>query len=171
MTFAIGRSVGPVTAPNLPLRGRAAVRRYSSLSSNREEIGALGLVSAWTIRATAAECLRPVTSQAIRKHLRDRGVGAGVAPEFMAERNSELIGNPATERLRRRGSEIGDLRTSPMVKALICFGVATHTLPRVFARRAELRRPSARGSAANELLEPIERVRDATGVLGSQFVG
>jgi hypothetical protein len=92
VTFAIGRSVGPVTAPNLPLRGRAAVRRYSSLSSNREEIGALGLVSAWTIRATAAECLRPVTSQAIRKHLRDRGVGAGVAPEFMAERNSELVG-------------------------------------------------------------------------------
>ena len=59
---------------------------------NREEIGGLGLVSAWTIRATAAECLPPVTSQAIRKHLRDRGVGAGVAPEFMAERNSELVG-------------------------------------------------------------------------------
>jgi hypothetical protein len=35
--------------------------------------------------------LLPVTRQAIRKHLRDRGVGAGVAPEFMAKRNSELI--------------------------------------------------------------------------------
>ena len=32
-----------------------------------------------------------VTSQAIREHLRDRGVGAGVAPEFMAKRNSELV--------------------------------------------------------------------------------
>ncbi len=61
-------------------------------SSNREEIGGLGLVSAWTIRATAADCLLPFTCQAIRKHLRDCGVGAGVAPEFMAERNSELLG-------------------------------------------------------------------------------
>src|SRR3984885_15830763 len=60
-------------------------------SSNREEIGGLGLVSAWTTRATAAECMLPFTSQAIRKHLRDRGVGAGVAPDFMAERNSELV--------------------------------------------------------------------------------
>ena len=61
-------------------------------SSNREEIGGLGLVSAWTTRATAAECLLPVTRQGIRKHLRDRGDGAGVAPEFMAKRNSELVG-------------------------------------------------------------------------------
>ena len=27
-----------------------------------------------------------------RKHLRDRGVGAGVAPDFMTKRNSELVG-------------------------------------------------------------------------------
>jgi hypothetical protein len=52
----------------------------------------LGLVPARTIRARAAECLLPVTNQAIRKHLRDRGVGAGVAAEFMAKRNSELVG-------------------------------------------------------------------------------
>jgi hypothetical protein len=56
-------------------------------------------------RATAGECLPPVTSQAIRKHLRDRGVGAGVAPEFMAKRNSELIGirdgGPATPSVSR----------------------------------------------------------------------
>ena len=57
-----------------------------------EEIGGLGLVPARTMRATAAECLLPVTSQAIRKHLRDHGVGAGVAPEFMTKRNSELVG-------------------------------------------------------------------------------
>jgi hypothetical protein len=44
------------------------------------------------MKATAAECLLPVTSQAIRKHLRDRGVGAGVAPQFMAKRNAELVG-------------------------------------------------------------------------------
>jgi hypothetical protein len=44
------------------------------------------------MKATAAECLLPVTSQAIRKHFRDRGAGAGVAPEFMAKRNSELVG-------------------------------------------------------------------------------
>ena len=44
------------------------------------------------MRATAAECLLPVTRQSIREHLRDRGLGAGVAPEFMAKRNSELVG-------------------------------------------------------------------------------
>ncbi len=33
-----------------------------------------------------------VTSQAIRKYLRDREVGAGVAREFMAKRNSEVVG-------------------------------------------------------------------------------
>ncbi|MGA8334840.1 MAG: hypothetical protein WB761_08865 [Solirubrobacteraceae bacterium] len=44
------------------------------------------------MRATAGECFLRVTSQAIRKHLCDRGVGAGVAPEFMAKRNSELVG-------------------------------------------------------------------------------
>ena len=44
------------------------------------------------MRATVAECLLRVTSQAIRKHLRDRGVGAGVAPEFMAKRDSKLVG-------------------------------------------------------------------------------
>ncbi|MGP0038236.1 MAG: hypothetical protein ACLP4R_27270 [Solirubrobacteraceae bacterium] len=61
------------------------------------------------MRATAAECLLPVTSQAIRKHLRDRGVGAGVAPEFMAERNSELVGirGPSAARL-----DIGDYGVS-----------------------------------------------------------
>ena len=44
------------------------------------------------MRATAGECLLRVTSQAIRKHCCDRGVGAGVAPEFMPKRNSELVG-------------------------------------------------------------------------------
>ncbi len=61
-------------------------------SSIGEEIGGCGLVPARTMRATAAECLLRVTSEAIRKHLRDRGVGAGIAPEFMAKRNSELVG-------------------------------------------------------------------------------
>ena len=54
-------------------------------------MGGLGLVPARTMRATAADCLLPLSSQAIRKHLRDRGVGAGVAPEFLAKRNSELV--------------------------------------------------------------------------------
>jgi hypothetical protein len=40
------------------------------------------------MRATAAECLQPFTCQAIRKHLCDCGVGAGVAPDFMTKRNS-----------------------------------------------------------------------------------
>ncbi len=34
----------------------------------------------------------PVTSQGIRKHLRDHGVGAGVAPDFVTKRDSELVG-------------------------------------------------------------------------------
>ncbi len=58
---------------------RITIERFR-LSSIGEEIGGLGLVPARTMRATAAECLLPVTSQAIRKHLRDRGVGAGVHP-------------------------------------------------------------------------------------------
>jgi hypothetical protein len=33
-----------------------------------------------------------LTSQAIRKHLRDRGVCAGVAPKFIAKRNFEFVG-------------------------------------------------------------------------------
>ena len=91
----------PETAdPSLPLRTTwgslatvvAARRRQLWKSSIGEEIGGLGLVPARTMRATAAECLLPVTSQAIRKHLRDRGVGASVAPEFIAKRNSELVG-------------------------------------------------------------------------------
>ena len=44
------------------------------------------------MRATAADCLLPLSSQAIGKHLRDRAVGAGVAPEFLAKRNSQLVG-------------------------------------------------------------------------------
>jgi hypothetical protein len=63
-----------------------------SVSSIGEEMGGLGLVPARTMRATAADCLLPLTSQAIRKHLRDRGVGAGVAPEFIVKRNSQLVG-------------------------------------------------------------------------------
>jgi hypothetical protein len=55
-------------------------------------MGVLWLVPARTMRATAAECFLPVTSHAIGKHLRDRGVCAGVAPEFIAKRNSELVG-------------------------------------------------------------------------------
>ncbi len=87
---------------------RITIERFR-LSSIGEEIGGLGLVPARTMRATAAECLLPVTSQAIRKHLRDRGVGAGVAPEFMAERNSELVGirGPSAARL-----DIGDYGVS-----------------------------------------------------------
>ena len=60
------------------------------------------------MRATAAECLLPVTSQAIRKHLRDRGVGAGVAPEFMAKRNSELVGIRGWRADDAERPEIGD---------------------------------------------------------------
>jgi hypothetical protein len=71
-----------------PRGGRGA---HCSDSSIGEEIGVLWPVPARTMRATAAECMLPFTSQAIRKHLRDRGVGAGVAPDFMAERNSELV--------------------------------------------------------------------------------
>ena len=65
--------------------------RDTSFSSIWEEIGVLWLVPARTMRATAAECLLPLTSHAIRKHLRDRGAGAGVAPYFMTKRDSELV--------------------------------------------------------------------------------
>jgi hypothetical protein len=44
------------------------------------------------MRATAADCLLPVTSQAIRKHIRDRAAATGVAPDFTTKRNLELVG-------------------------------------------------------------------------------
>jgi hypothetical protein len=50
------------------------------------------------MKETAAECVLRLSSQAIRKDLRDRGVGAGVASEFMAKRNSELVGSAAEVR-------------------------------------------------------------------------
>ena len=39
------------------------------------------------MRVTAPRVLAGRASQAIGKHLRDRGAGAGVAPEFMPKRN------------------------------------------------------------------------------------
>jgi hypothetical protein len=81
------------------------LRRGACCSSIGEEMGVLGLVPARTMRATAAECLLPVTSQAIRRHRRDRGVGAGVAPDFMTKRNSELA-DIRDERRRRRASRV-----------------------------------------------------------------
>jgi hypothetical protein len=54
----------------------AVLELTAQIRPSGEEIGGLGLVPAGTMRATAAECLLPVASQAIRKHLRDRGVGA-----------------------------------------------------------------------------------------------
>jgi hypothetical protein len=91
----------PVRICKMASRGATA---RSCLSSIGEESGGLGLVPAPTMRATAAECLLPVGSQALRKHRRDRGVGVGVAPDFMTKRNSELVGigdgaPPTAERL------------------------------------------------------------------------
>ena len=88
-----------------------SVSQQHRSSSIGEEMGVLWLVPARTMRATAADCLLPLSSQAIRKHLRDRGVGAGVAPEFLAKRNSKLVGirdgaptTPSVSRLATRRS-------------------------------------------------------------------
>jgi hypothetical protein len=93
------------TSATAVCRGQRRRRVSSCRSSIREGIGAAGLVPARTMKATAAECLLPVTSQAIRKHLRDRGVGAGVSPQFMAKRNAELVGirdgGPTTPSVRK----------------------------------------------------------------------
>jgi hypothetical protein len=60
-------------------------------------------------RATAPGRWLPVTSHAIRKRHRDRGVCAGVAAEFIAKHNSELVGirdgaptTPSVSSLARR---------------------------------------------------------------------
>ena len=45
------------------------------------------------MRATAPGCSLLCASHAIGKHLRDRGAGAGVPPEFMPKRHSEPSGN------------------------------------------------------------------------------
>jgi hypothetical protein len=71
-------------------------------SSIGEEIGGLGLVPAPTMRANAAERLLPVTSQAIRKHLRDRGAGAGAPAEFMPKQNFALANPWLDGRTERR---------------------------------------------------------------------
>jgi hypothetical protein len=60
-------------------------------SSIPEEIGGLALASARSMRATPPGCLLLCARQAIGKHLRDRGAGAGVAPEFMPKQNSALV--------------------------------------------------------------------------------
>jgi hypothetical protein len=52
------------------------------------------------------------TSQAIGKHLRDRTVRAGVAPEFMPNRNSELIGSRYRSADDAARLETGELRDS-----------------------------------------------------------
>ena len=44
------------------------------------------------MRATAPGCLLLGASQAIGEHLRDRGAGAAVAPEFVPKQNSALVG-------------------------------------------------------------------------------
>ena len=75
------------------------------------------------MRATAAECLLPVMSQAIRKHLRDRGVGAGVAPEFMAKRNSELIEILAGTPPDAERPEIGEEQVDGRPTLVTCFRV------------------------------------------------
>jgi hypothetical protein len=68
-------------------------RQDAWFSSIREEIGGLALASVRSMRATASGCLLLCASQAIGKHLRDRGAGAGVPPELMPKRNSEQIGS------------------------------------------------------------------------------
>ena len=76
-------------------------------------------------RATAPGGLLAGTSQAIGKHLRDRTIAAGVAPEFMPKRNSELIGNRGRTGDDAARPEIGESRVS-------CLAVGT---PCLYARR------------------------------------
>jgi hypothetical protein len=93
-------------------------------SSIGEESSGLGLVPALTMRATAVECLLPVTSQAIRKHLRDRGVGAGIAPKRIARRNSELVGIRRLGPTTRSVSRLARSRTRRGSDDWLCFGLA-----------------------------------------------
>ena len=74
------------------MRGSDSSSQRCYSSSIGEEIGVLWLVPARTMRATAAECLLPVTSHAIRRHRCDRGVGAGVATDVMTKPTSEFVG-------------------------------------------------------------------------------
>jgi hypothetical protein len=53
--------------------------------------------------------LLPFSSQAIRKRVRDRGVGAGVTPEFMTKRNSQLVGIRGRIAADAERAEIGEL--------------------------------------------------------------
>lgn len=92
----------------------------SCWSSIGEEIGGLGLVPARTMRATAAECLLLVTSQAIRKHLGDHGVGAGVAPDFDDKARLRARRHPRRSAADAERPEIGDKRDSCEVRADTC---------------------------------------------------
>jgi hypothetical protein len=125
-------------------------------------MGGLGLVPARTMRATAADCLLSLSSQAIRKHLRDRGVGAGVAPEFLAKHNSQLVGirdgaptTPSVSRLATSTSLVKAGPTPAFVLARVsplADGVAAYVGQRQRERTVLLRsgtasrRASSRGS-------------------------
>jgi hypothetical protein len=81
-----------------------------------------------TMRATAAECLLSFLSQAIRKRLRDRGVGAGVAPEFMTKRNSEPVGIRGRSTADAERPEIGDEQGTSCPVRYTCLAVAARGL-------------------------------------------
>jgi hypothetical protein len=69
------------------------VRDCPSLS-NRKEIRALDLASARLRERQRRSACWPARVKAIRKHLRDPTLGAGVAPEFIPKRSSAWIGDP-----------------------------------------------------------------------------
>src|SRR5205807_1730294 len=71
-------------------------------------------------RATAPGRLLAGASQAIGKHLRDRTVGLGVAPEFRPKRNSALIGSPHRSADDAARLEIGDKHVAGPPQAATC---------------------------------------------------
>ena len=80
--------------------------------------------------------LAAFSSQAIRKHLGDRGVGAGVAPDFMTKRNSELVDirdgvstTPSVPRLARSRSLMKNWPTPAFVLARAFAPTAPAWLP------------------------------------------
>jgi hypothetical protein len=101
-----------------PVDRRTSVRfRVSSIG---EEIGGLGLMPARTMRATAAECLLPVTSHAIRKRLRAAPVDARRGTRVYGKAQLRACRHPRRSADDAQRPEFGEEREAPSSERGTC---------------------------------------------------
>ena len=101
--------------PLAPIRVQHAGPRRrprSCRSSSSALLKAAGRAHAQAVRATAPECLLAARVERMSKRGRRCTVGGGIAPEFPAKRNFELIGNVPGRPTTRRLSRLANLRAA-----------------------------------------------------------